>query len=93
MRVRDCVLLRSGPRKTDLPYVAKIASLWEDPETCKYRYPTLHHEMFKVYLVCAGFFKISFIPMPIADQNRALLELIYHHIYWCIGHGFLPFRY
>lgn len=35
VRVRDCVLLRSGPRKTDLPFVAKIASLWEDPETCK----------------------------------------------------------
>ncbi|XP_050710798.1 uncharacterized protein LOC126995362 isoform X2 [Eriocheir sinensis] len=33
VRVRDCVLLRSGTRKTDLPYVAKIASLWEDPET------------------------------------------------------------
>ncbi|XP_063842345.1 mucin-2-like [Scylla paramamosain] len=33
VRVRDCVLLRSGPRKTDLPFVAKIASLWEDPET------------------------------------------------------------
>ncbi|KAB7497594.1 Bromo adjacent homology domain-containing 1 protein, partial [Armadillidium nasatum] len=33
VRVRDCVLLRSGPRKTDLPYVAKVAALWEDPET------------------------------------------------------------
>lgn len=35
VRVRDCVLLRSGPKKTDLPFVAKIAALWEDPETCK----------------------------------------------------------
>ncbi|ROT66160.1 hypothetical protein C7M84_015842 [Penaeus vannamei] len=33
VRVRDCVLLRSGPKKTDLPFVAKIAALWEDPET------------------------------------------------------------
>nr|XP_055041498.1 bromo adjacent homology domain-containing 1 protein [Misgurnus anguillicaudatus]XP_055041499.1 bromo adjacent homology domain-containing 1 protein [Misgurnus anguillicaudatus]XP_055041500.1 bromo adjacent homology domain-containing 1 protein [Misgurnus anguillicaudatus] len=33
IRVRDTVLLRSGPRKKSLPYVAKISSLWEDPET------------------------------------------------------------
>ncbi|XP_013415149.1 uncharacterized protein LOC106177050 [Lingula anatina] len=32
IRVRDCVLLKSGPRKTDLPYVAKIAAFWEMPE-------------------------------------------------------------
>ena len=32
IQVRDCVLLRSGPRKTDLPFVAKIAALWESPE-------------------------------------------------------------
>lgn len=37
VRVRDCVLLRSGTRKTDLPFVAKIASLWEDPETSDMR--------------------------------------------------------
>lgn len=29
---RDCVLLKSGPRKTDLPFVAKVAALWENPE-------------------------------------------------------------
>ncbi|XP_072391722.1 uncharacterized protein Hers [Diabrotica undecimpunctata] len=29
---RDCVLLKAGPRKNDLPFVAKIASLWENPE-------------------------------------------------------------
>lgn len=28
----DCVLLKAGPRKNDLPYVAKIASLWENPD-------------------------------------------------------------
>ncbi|XP_054154112.1 probable serine/threonine-protein kinase DDB_G0282963 [Oppia nitens] len=32
IKVRDCVLLRSGPRKTDLPFVAKIAALWETPD-------------------------------------------------------------
>ncbi|CAH1159388.1 unnamed protein product [Phyllotreta striolata] len=29
---RDCVLLKAGPRKNDLPFVAKIASLWENPD-------------------------------------------------------------
>lgn len=33
IHVRDTVLLRSGPRKKSLPYVAKISSLWEDPKT------------------------------------------------------------
>ncbi|KAG7465609.1 hypothetical protein MATL_G00155340 [Megalops atlanticus] len=33
IQVRDTVLLRSGPRKKSLPYVAKISALWEDPET------------------------------------------------------------
>lgn len=33
IRVRDTVLLRSGPRKKSLPYVAKISSLWVEPRT------------------------------------------------------------
>ncbi|XP_077477107.1 uncharacterized protein bahd1 [Stigmatopora argus] len=33
IRVRDTVLLKSGPRKKSLPYVAKISALWEEPET------------------------------------------------------------
>ncbi|XP_026115584.1 bromo adjacent homology domain-containing 1 protein-like [Carassius auratus] len=33
IRVRDTVLLRSGPRRKSLPYVAKISALWEDPRT------------------------------------------------------------
>ncbi|XP_036437680.1 bromo adjacent homology domain-containing 1 protein [Colossoma macropomum] len=33
IRVRDTVLLRSGPRKKSLPYVAKISALWDDPKT------------------------------------------------------------
>lgn len=32
IRPKDCILLRSGCKKTDLPYVAKVAHLWEDPE-------------------------------------------------------------
>ncbi|XP_065144435.2 bromo adjacent homology domain-containing 1 protein [Paramisgurnus dabryanus] len=33
IRVRDTVLLRSGPRKKSLPYVAKVSAFWEDPES------------------------------------------------------------
>ncbi|XP_076021654.1 bromo adjacent homology domain-containing 1 protein [Genypterus blacodes] len=33
VRVRDTVLLKSGPRKKSLPYVAKISALWEEPES------------------------------------------------------------
>ncbi|XP_019618759.1 PREDICTED: uncharacterized protein LOC109465763 [Branchiostoma belcheri] len=29
---RDTVLLKSGPRKKDLPFVAKVTALWEDQE-------------------------------------------------------------
>lgn len=29
---RDCILLKAGPRKTDLPFVAKVSALWENPE-------------------------------------------------------------
>lgn len=32
IKCRDCVLLKSGPRRNDLPFVAKIAGLWENPE-------------------------------------------------------------
>ena len=33
--VKDCILLASGPRKKDLPYVAKVNSLWENPDDGK----------------------------------------------------------
>jgi len=29
---RDCILLKSGPRKIDLPFVAKVAAMWENPD-------------------------------------------------------------
>ncbi|XP_021346581.1 uncharacterized protein LOC110445984 isoform X2 [Mizuhopecten yessoensis] len=31
IRVRECVLLCSGPKKTDIPYVAKVTNFWEHP--------------------------------------------------------------
>lgn len=33
IQVRDSVLLRSGAKKTDLPYIAKVCAFWEDAET------------------------------------------------------------
>ncbi|XP_071833125.1 uncharacterized protein [Apostichopus japonicus] len=33
IKVRDCVLLRSGTRKKDIPFVAKISAIFEDPDT------------------------------------------------------------
>lgn len=35
IEVRDCVLLKAGQKKNELPFVAKIASLWENPEDGK----------------------------------------------------------
>ena len=35
--VKDCILLASGSRKKDLPYVAKVNSLWENPDDGKAR--------------------------------------------------------
>ncbi|KAL5278547.1 BAHD1 family protein [Megaselia abdita] len=31
IRPRDCVLLKAGAKKNELPYVAKVAFLWENP--------------------------------------------------------------
>lgn len=38
IRPGDCVLLRAGGKKNELPYVAKVASLWENPEDGKLGY-------------------------------------------------------
>lgn len=43
IRPGDCVLLRAGGKKNELPYVAKVASLWENPEDGK---------SCKIYLIC-----------------------------------------
>lgn len=32
VRRGDCVLLRAGSRRTEAPFVAKVAQLWENPE-------------------------------------------------------------
>lgn len=36
IRPGDCVLLRAGSKRNELPYVAKVASLWENPEDGNY---------------------------------------------------------
>lgn len=35
IRPSDCVLLRAGGKRNELPYVAKVAQLWENPEDGK----------------------------------------------------------
>lgn len=42
IRPGDCVLLRAGSKKNELPYVAKVASLWETPEDGKTKKLFLH---------------------------------------------------
>lgn len=32
IQVRDCVVLRSGPKKTDIPFVAKVTQFWKHPQ-------------------------------------------------------------
>lgn len=32
IQVRDCVILRSGPKKTDIPFVAKVTQFWKHPQ-------------------------------------------------------------
>ena len=41
VKPRDCIVLASGHRKRDLPFIAKVTSLWENPEDGK---SDLHHE-------------------------------------------------
>ena len=33
--VRDCVLVKSGPRQKDIPYIAKVAELWKKEDSGK----------------------------------------------------------
>ena len=33
INVRDCVLVKSGPRQKDIPYIAKVADLWKKDDT------------------------------------------------------------
>ena len=35
VKPRDCIVLASGHRKRDLPFIAKVTSLWENPEDGK----------------------------------------------------------
>lgn len=45
LKPRDCVLLKSGPRKADLPFVAKIAALWENPDDGIYFFLLFYYEI------------------------------------------------
>jgi len=39
--VKDCILLASGNRKKDLPFIAKVTALWENPEDGEMRMSVL----------------------------------------------------
>lgn len=39
---KDCILLKAGPRKIDLPFVAKVAALWENPDDGNYSKSCFH---------------------------------------------------
>jgi hypothetical protein len=36
IRPRDCIIVASGHRKKDLPFIAKVTAIWEDPDDGKY---------------------------------------------------------
>ena len=39
VKPKDCIVLASGHRKRDLPFIAKVTSLWENPEDGNLYYP------------------------------------------------------
>lgn len=43
INVRDCALLRSGPKDNDVPFVAKISALYEDHTTSNYAINIIQH--------------------------------------------------
>ena len=32
IKPRDCIIVASGHRKKDLPFIAKVTAIWEDPD-------------------------------------------------------------
>ena len=40
VKPRDCIIVASGNRKKDLPFIAKVTAIWEDPEDGKKIRPT-----------------------------------------------------
>lgn len=44
IKPRDCVLLRASNKRNELPYVAKVASLWENPEDGQFFGRTIFRE-------------------------------------------------
>jgi hypothetical protein len=60
IRVRDCILLRSGRKKFDLPFVAKVTALWENPDDGRTRENLFHAE----FLPPRGFIRFFFSFYP-----------------------------
>ena len=49
---RDCIVLASGHRKRDLPFIAKVTSLWENPEDGKIFRLSLCLQYLKCDIIC-----------------------------------------
>lgn len=60
IRVRDTVLLRSGPRKKSLPYVAKISALWDDPKTGERMFSIIISTLMSLHEYVQGKFCFAF---------------------------------
>ena len=45
INVRDCALLRSGPKDNDVPFVAKISALYEEHSTSNYKQLRNRHSL------------------------------------------------
>ena len=46
---RDCILLASGNRKKDLPFVAKVTALWENPDDGKFEFSRQNQDLHCIY--------------------------------------------
>lgn len=55
----DCVLLRAGSKKNELPYVAKVASLWENPEDGKLNITQFNEVDSKLQFLITNFYSIE----------------------------------
>jgi hypothetical protein len=82
IQTRDCVLLKSGSRKNDLPYIAKIAALWENPSDGEMMFSLLWYELFMILTLRTLFFslfhvKSSVLPFPPKRLDLPVNELVF----------------
>ena len=85
--VRDCILVKSGKRKEDKPYIAKVASIWQESGL---RIPQSNHLLYLPY------FSLFFLSWTNVDsvlvlQNRRCRQCYGQSVLWgkhaCIIHS------